>query len=231
LDEASLLFDKNLKQEIANKEAQFIALQHQINPHFIYNTMEVFSSKMEIYGHYEESEAMTAFADMFRYNINKTLRVARVSEEIAQAKSYIDIQKLRCPNLELIIQVSEELAEQKIIRFIFQPLIENCISHGIANPKDALKIQISAYYMNNNSEIAFTVCDYGRGIPAAKLDEINRALQQPPADGTISSGGSSIGLYNINRRLKLFYGDEYCLQISSSLNEWTLVSFKIKQYE
>ena len=101
LNQAAELSKQNIRKETSNKESRLIALQHQINPHFIYNTMEVFSSKMKLYGHYDESDAMVAFANIFRYNISTNDSLVMIREELQQSQNYLNIQKLRYPSVKL----------------------------------------------------------------------------------------------------------------------------------
>lgn len=231
LDNAQSLLRQTVQRETASKEAQLIALQHQINPHFIYNTMEVFSSKMELYGHYEESNAMAAFASIFRYNINTKEEFVPVREEIRQAANYLSIQMLRYPQLSMKTEISEDILRQKMPRFILQPLIENCIRHGEPGRGESLRILLTAEYISQSGKIIFSVGDNGKGISAGKLDELNSSFVRPLDNASLSSGEGSIGLNNINRRLRLYYGDDCHLEAFSRENEWTLISFSIPYVE
>lgn len=232
LEKTETLMKENAQKEIATKEANLIALQYQINPHFIYNTLEIFSAKMELNGNYEESDAMTAFGNIFRYNTKTDHIFVTVREELEQAENYISIQKIRYSNIELSVLINPEMYDIQIIRFIFQPLIENCISHGIEkyDEEGILKIQITANYTDDGKYITFYVCDYGVGMDADRLDYVRNEILKDTdiKDVKVVSTGKNIGLQNINLRLKLFYGEESGLKIESELGEWTVISFKIE---
>lgn len=207
LDKISLLIEKSVRQEAAQRKTQIQILQNQINPHFIYNTMEIFSSQMELYGHYEESDAMSAFANMLRYNIRLADHYALIREELDQIRNYIQLQKLRYPNLFVEFSVPGELLDKKIIRFILQPFIENSICHGMPEESYHLRIAVSAVCYDTH--ITFFIRDNGKGMSPQLAEELNRRFSSTaPYDDT----SSSIGLYNINRRLQLFYGEIYSLK-------------------
>ena len=109
LTQAAELSRQNILKETSNKESRLIALQHQINPHFIYNTMEVFSSKMKLYGHYEESDCLVAFANIFRYNISTNDALVEVHVELEQLRNYLRIQKLRYPLISFESNIPDRL--------------------------------------------------------------------------------------------------------------------------
>jgi hypothetical protein len=217
---------KIVKKEIAGKQAQIIALQHQINPHFIYNTMEVFSSKMKIYGHYSESDAMVAFARIFRYNVNTKDDLVPVREEILQANNYVSIQNLSYPLLRLETDIPEDVLNERMLRFVFQPLIENSILHSGYERDQAIRVIISARL--NGGNIIFTVADNGKGLPQEAYDKINASLTGEQEKNVIETVGKSLGLKNINTRLRLFYGGVHGLAIKR-VGEDNCVSFTIKK--
>jgi LytS/YehU family sensor histidine kinase len=213
------------KQELVNKDVQLSALQHQINPHFIYNTMEVFSSKMELYGHYAESEAMSSFASIFRSNINIKTSYSTVREELAHIRDYINIQRLAYANLNLLAEIPDELLSCKIIRFVFQPIVENCIIHGSRSKSDALTIVISAE--RKAQTISFCISDNGLGMESGQVTRLNEIFKGKAGEESARGRDSSIGLSNINARLKLFYNDKSRLKVNSIPNEGTSVSFTV----
>lgn len=220
LEEIETLMDKNVKQEILNKETQIYALQTQINPHFIYNTVELFSSQMELYGHYDESEAMCSFADMLRYNIKSDSAYSTIGEEIEHTLSYIKIQKVRLSNLNFSIAIPDNLMDKKILRFTMQPFVENSIIHGYKSNIEAFNIYISAVATSDN-EILFSIYDNGVGIDEEKLAKMNDDLKSQ------SGSDSHIGLNNINKRLNLFFGENYKINVESSKGNWTMINFSV----
>lgn len=222
LDKISALISRIIEQETAQKQTQIQILQNQINPHFIYNTMEIFSSQMELYGHYEESDAMSSFAGMLRYNIRTNSPYAALQEELSQVTGYITLQKLRYPNISAEFAVPPMLLSIEIVRFLLQPLAENSIVHGMPNAGYPLRISVSA--APSDLGILFSVYDNGTGIPEEKAAELNAYFNDQT---NYDDSSSSIGLNNINHRLRLFYGSASCLHIKQNSPIGCCVSFWI----
>lgn len=225
LTQAAELSRQNILKETSNKESRLIALQHQINPHFIYNTMEVFSSKMKLYGHYEESDCLVAFANIFRYNISTNDALVEIRMELQQLRNYLRIQKLRYPQLTFESDIPEDLLTAQIPKFTLQPIMENAISHGISDSSQALSLCIVA--ARKGDLLLFRMKDNGAGIPPEKLSELNRILHHAGHTPDITSDGHSVGLKNVNARLELYFGKESCLSITSVPGLETCVSFEI----
>lgn len=225
LTQAAELSRQNILKETSNKESRLIALQHQINPHFIYNTMEVFSSKMKLYKHYEESDCLVAFANIFRYNISTNDSLVEVRMELQQLHNYLRIQKLRYPHLTFDSDIPEELMDALLPKFTLQPIMENAISHGISDSSHPLTVTVSA--VKKGEHLLFCLKDNGIGIPPEKLSELNDILHNTERTPDIVSDGHSVGLKNVNARLELYFGAESCLSISSIPEVETCVSFEI----
>lgn len=200
------------------EESRLQMLQQQINPHFMYNTLEAFSYKMELYGHYEESDAIASFSRMLRYNITSRSKFASLRDEVDLALNYLSIQKMKYDNISFDIQIPEELYSMEIPRFCLQPIIENSIMHGYDNRP--LKIKLFCSDLGN--EVLIRVYDNGKGIPSRKLSEINSGLRE---HRELPSTG--IGLTNINGRLKLFYSEKYFIKLDSVEGQWTAAAFQI----
>lgn len=225
LAQASELSRQNILKETSNKESQLIALQHQINPHFIYNTMEVFSSKMKLYGHYEESDCLVAFANIFRYNISTNDALVEVRVELAQLHNYLRIQQLRYPQLIFHSDIPEELMNALLPKFTLQPLMENAISHGIKDSNQPLSVTVTI--SKKGERLLFSMEDDGAGIPPEKLSELNRALNSMERSPEIISDGHSVGLRNVNARLALYFGKGSRLSLSGAPGIGACVRFEI----
>lgn len=218
VEEIQDLMQRTARQTALAKESQLKALQHQINPHFLYNTLEVFSYRMERYGHAEEADAIASFSRLLRYNLAREGRYATLAEELRQVRGYIRIQMLKYPDVRFEAEIPDHLQGLKVIRFLLQPLVENCFQHGYGgNP---LHIRICA--REEGDMIRFEIWDNGNGMTAERLEAVRRTLQvdeDTPQEG--------IGLNNINRRLLLFYSEGSRLQIDSEAGRWTRVTFRI----
>ncbi len=204
------------------KESRLKALQQQINPHFLYNTLEVFSYRMELYGHSEEADAMVAFSHMLRYSIVGREKFSSLKMELAQTDNYICIQRLKFPDVSFDIQIPQELYSLQLPRFLLQPLVENCFSHGYYGKP--LHIVLNA--LDEGGYVCFEVADNGKGLTEPELRRINAALASRKDSDTLG-----IGLSNINARLCLFYSEKCRLYVSSQARKWTMVTWKIPKQE
>ncbi len=204
------LLDQKIQEKTAAKEAVLLALQHQINPHFLYNTMEVFSARMELAGLYEESGAISAFCRMLRYNMNTKDMTVAMKQEIRQVKDYLAIQRIRKIPFEISFDVPPELMEELVIRFLLEPFVENSFKYrGAVSP---LYIRIAVQSLGRQMEI--TIENNGESISPDRMAELNERFRSEPV--SVKSLGSHIGLTNINSRLKLFYGEDHYIQVGSS---------------
>ncbi|QTH43152.1 histidine kinase [Cohnella sp. LGH] len=199
------LVDTNIRQQISAKGTQLIALQHQINPHFLYNTMEIFSSRMELSGLFKESSAMSAFCQILRYNINSDKIQVAIREELQQIQNYISIQKIRELDVKLDIDIPESILSVKIIRFVLQPFIENSFKYR--REDGMLHIRIAAVQQGHS--VMIVIQDNGVGIANQQLVQLNAGFRAAPAG--VSREDKHIGLFNINERLKLFYGEDHAI--------------------
>ena len=199
------LIDKVYKTEIENKEAQLRALQRQINPHFIYNTLE--SIRMMAYANndMEVEKMICIFGKLLHNNISEQKKVITVREELENIRNYLYIQQVRLKDkLEIKFDIEDEIYDYRILKLILQPLVENAIKHGLAKKKDGGTVLIRGY--TSDEYLIFAVKDNGIGINEERLTEINLALA---GDGNYLN----IGLRNVNERIKLHYGKKYGLQI------------------
>lgn len=223
-DKIRTMIETEFEMQLRNKEAHIMALQMQINPHFLYNTLQTIGGKAVLMGDYEIHEMCRALGDLFRYsfyegNMESTLRL-----ELVHANNYLYIQQLRFENaIELEIDVPEELMEVTIIRFVLQPIIENVIVHGLV--KDDLRqllIRIGA--VRKAGSIAITVWDNGPGMEPSKLEALRSDLKYKSKE---LFDGVSIGLKNVHERLMLVYGPACGLEINSCLRHGTEISIII----
>ncbi|WP_161601270.1 sensor histidine kinase [Paenibacillus luteus] len=223
LDQINTLVNDMIKRETVHKDAQLRALQAQINPHFIYNTINLFSAKTELAGLYDVSDAFADFGQMLRYNMNDQSEYVTIQEEINHVINYIQLQKLKyTENLKLDWTCSPQLINRQIIRFILQPVVENSIIHGMAGRKE-LAISLDVKW-NDLGEIVIIITDNGAGVPAERLLELNRFFQRGQDDihPLLHLGmGTGIALGNINERLRLFYGNQSAIRMESVEGSYT----------
>ncbi len=216
------LMDNLRKKDYESANARFLALQAQINPHFLYNTLETIRS-IAIRNQVESIADMAkSMADIFRYSVDSTKEEVILKDELKHVKNYINIQKIRYKErLNVEFNIDESLLNYKIIKLVIQPLVENAIYHGIDMKKDAGKLCIECSKFED--KILISVSDNGIGIKKQELEDIRKNLEND-IDRKINK---SIGLINVNSRLKLYYGKNCSLSIESDYDIGTKVYFKI----
>ena len=230
IDRINILIKDIVKKENDKKDSQFAALQYQMNPHFIYNTIDIINSKLELDGHYDAVEAIYAFSKILRYNMDFSYKFVQINDEIENVINYIELQKLKHGNtINLSVNLPADLANYKILKFLLQPIVENSIKHGFEKNKYNININIEFCIVGDVIEIIVT--DDGIGISADKLDIINHAMKENIDDNEQISNSlelyKSIGLRNVNNRIRLFYGQNYSICIDSQTGQYTKVVITI----
>ena len=208
------LININYKNKIEQKELELRQLQNQINPHFIYNTLESIHMMAEINDDDETSIMAEYFGSIIRYSMNRKINTVKLREELNIIDNYIYLQKIRFDQLFTIENlITEDVMECEIIKMIIQPLIENSIYHGLSECSSNGKIIIQCQKINN--ELLLTISDNGIGITPEMLKDLNDYINDK------NNKFKGIALRNINRRLKLNYGEQYGLEIFSVLGKGT----------
>ena len=217
LDQMEELREKESRANLLLSQAEYKALQAQINPHFLYNTLETMSSIAEIRGCPEVSMLSQSLSNIFRYSLNMKDQMSTVAQEINHLKNYCYVMSVRMQdNIDYIYDIDESLLKEKIPRISIQPLVENALNHGLRNKRGEKKVQIQIKRKEEN--VVISVRDNGMGMDAAK---INENLQKNEMIQT--EKGNSVGLYNINARIKILYGDQYGIHVESVQGEGSSV--------
>ncbi len=207
----NLIADK-YQTQIEKREAQLKALQAQINPHFMYNSLQVIGG-MAVSKNMMDIYQMTLnLSDILRYSLSFSKDSVPISEELTYLESYLSIQDMRFPNkLTYTIDFDEDILSFHIPKLILQPIIENSFSHGLSNKKGKWEINIKGKRLDeNNIEIIF--CDNGIGISEKECEKLNKIMEKAP-NKTLDKN-SHIGLSNVNSRIKLFCSDtDYGLKV------------------
>ncbi|KRE69748.1 sensor histidine kinase [Paenibacillus sp. Soil750] len=215
------LLVRNKEEEQAKRKAELTALEAQINPHFLYNTLESLNWFAVRKKEPEISEVITNLGKFFRISLSKGSKFITIEQEIEHAKSYLSIQKFRNANrFESSIRAEEVSLEQYTPKLILQPIIENALIHGLRNKELPGRIEIRVE--QEKDAVLFIVWDDGVGIDAEKLAEIRSAL-----GGTKAAVTGSFGLKNVNERICLYFGSSYGLFLNSSANSGTEVRIRI----
>jgi two-component system sensor histidine kinase YesM len=207
--------DSNLKA----REAQLKALRSQINPHFLYNTLASIQMLAEINEDSEVAKMISSLGKYFRYCTKSDDQFATVREEFGFVEEYITFQRIRLSNdIRFLIFADERVMNMKIPRLSIQPIIENAIIHGKVDKKDRDEnesglILLSAQIFNDTMQIS--IADNGEGIMPEKLKKMNERFSVMDSGESIGGTTDSVGLTNINERIKELFGKEWGLQIFS----------------
>ena len=203
--------------ELARMQMELSWFQSQINPHFLYNTLESIRSMAVVYEAEEISRLAVATAGIFRYATRRERDVA-LWEELECVKSYMTVMQLRFPDrYQLKIRVPDNCRDTRLYRMLLQPIVENCFKHGFSGKTGNGSIHIRAKRVPEGCRIVVT--DNGAGISSERLETLRIGLALPARE----SGSERVGLANIHHRLQLGYGDAYGLSIDSRSGRWTRV--------
>lgn len=215
---------KRLMKEVVltqneKRRRELQVLQAQINPHFIYNTLDTIQWKALSYGADELSDLILALSSFFRISLSKGEEKITLCKEMAHVRSYLDIQQYRYSDiLSYEIDADEHTRGALIPKIIIQPLVENAIYHGIKPKLSSGTIRVSA--MRIEEKLIIEVRDDGVGMDHEMIEAL-----QADIEGTMPK--KSYGLYNVSQRVMLYYGKEYGLEIKSTLLEGTCVRISL----
>ena len=211
------LIYQNYTKQLAMKDSQYKLLQTQINPHFLYNTLDSINWMAKNGGHTEISEMVEALANLFRQTINMGDGSISVGTELELLSSYLVIQKIRmAEQLDYKVHASDDVLGYLMPKFTLQPLVENCIQHGYNHDTGHVNIDISIRF--DGDMIECSVMDNGPGMPADILEQLH--------SGKVISSGLHIGLRNIDERLRLAFGGRYEFLIDKTDNSLTRVTVR-----
>lgn len=218
------LKDKVYNALLAQSIAEMAAYRNQINPHFLFNTLECIRSMASVYSAEPIEETVCALSELFRYSLYSGT-IVLLKEELAHAQNYISVMQQRYPDsVYLRVRTTEKAENEATLSMVLQPLVENAIKHGIKKKK-TLIIQIQGD-VNEKGILEVTIADNGPGIPKAKLQDIQELLNNWRTIGN-TDPQNHVGLENIYRRLKLLAGDECEFEIKSVEGYYTVVKYKL----
>ncbi|MHB8066130.1 MAG: sensor histidine kinase, partial [Ruminiclostridium sp.] len=217
------------KEQITRKEAEIKALQSQINPHFLFNTLESINWMAQLNNVPEISETVSDLGALLEASIGRDDRLITIEEEFMYIDKYIALLKRRFEDkITLNKEVDPQVLYVMIPRLLIQPLIENAVYHGVENSRGNGIITLVANIQDDL--IIIEVIDNGNGISTEDQLKLNKALNidnDSYFKSLSSKKNKSIGIDNVNRRIKLFYGEKYGLRIESKLNIYTKVSVSL----
>ena len=221
------LIDQNIKEQQNLQKAEMKTLQAQITPHFLYNTFDTIIWLAES----EKKDAVIkitrAFSDFFRISLSKGHEWIPIAQELDHVRNYLTIQRIRYADiLDYTIDADDGIGDIPVLKLVLQPLVENAIYHGIKNKRGRGNITVTAKKAaetNGDARIRFVVEDNGIGFTEERLTIIrDELLQTSPAENLLT-----YGLYNVNKRLNLYYDTSVSLSITSERGKGTRVSFTV----
>lgn len=216
------LMEQNRKEQENLKKSELKALQAQITPHFLYNTLDAIVWLAEAGRNKQVIEITNALSNFFRLSLNNGKDWVSIGEEWEHLEGYLTIQKIRYRDiLQYELQIDESLKQQQMLKLLIQPLVENSLYHGIKNRRGGGTIRVQA--KRNGKQLTVTVSDSGAGMTQAQLSQVRNALGAPEA----TAAETGYGLYSVDKRIKLYYNQDTGLSIDSSEGEGTVVSFSV----
>ena len=224
-DEIESLLQEQAQSAKDMRTAEFQALQAQINPHFLYNSLDMINWLAKNGQTGDVAEAVQALSKFYKLTLSKNDAMTSVSKEIEHASLYVQLQNMRYQNkIHFFVDIPDDLLALRIPNLLFQPIVENSIQHGIfERPEKEGNIVITGWLEDNT--IIFLLSDNGVGMSPTQVDNI--LLGEKPTEDTSVKKGSNIGVYNTHRRLQLLYGPQYGLSFSSKVGVGTDVEMRI----
>lgn len=204
-----VLIQEAWRSERKKKALEFQVLSHQINPHFLYNTLESIRWKAENHGRSDISEMVSALGNLLRLSLNQGKEITTLRREIEQVKAYVLIEQARMgKTIRILYSIDEDLLDFPFLRLLLQPLVENAIQHSVRSDFEKGKIIVSA--RREKEDMIIEIADNGKGIPQSIIDELD---YEDPEEEMYTTTRRGVGLRNVNDRLKLYFGSDYKLQI------------------
>lgn len=213
---------KTLMQDIvaeheSKRKSEFDTLQSQINPHFLYNTLDIIVWMIENEQKQEAVKVVTALARFFRISLSKGKNIIPVSDELEHVRNYLMIQQMRFKNkFTYVIEAEEDVMGLSCLKLLLQPLVENAIYHGMEFMDGDGEIHVRVY--REEDDLWFWISDNGLGMTGEQVEGL---LSEKPH--VSSRRGSGIGVKNVNERIKLYFGEAYGLAIESEPDEGTVI--------
>lgn len=202
--------------KLRQKQAEYLALQNQINPHFLYNALEAIRTDALLADCEDIAETTEALATFFRYTISNVKEYVTFSDELDNTENYFTIQRCRFGDkisMELDLE-NETLLEARMPKLILQPLVENAVSHGLEGKLGPGTVRIVVE--NSDRTLFLRVRDDGVGMPDERVEQLNRQFAED-SEAVAGQQKGGIALRNVNSRIRLMFGEEYGLHIFSAV--------------
>ncbi|MCG8498887.1 MAG: sensor histidine kinase [Firmicutes bacterium] len=220
LDKLNKLIRENTDKQRRIRVEELKALQAQIKPHFLYNTLDNVYWMAQLIDAKEICNILSALANYYRISLSKGTETIKIKEEIRHVENYMTIQKIRYANkIDFGIQIPDEILDMYIVKLTLQPIVENAIYHGLRDLDRNGDIRISGKVIDGI--ISIEVRDNGRGMSKEKIDRVINGFNDNSTEG--------YGLSNVNERIQLYFGDNYGISINSVEHEFTSITVRLPQ--
>ena len=219
-EKIELLLEQSVEEQKQRQIMEHKILQEQIKPHFLYNTLDAIIWAAEADNTTDVVTLVASLSTFFRISLSHGIDYIPIHDEIEHVRNYLIIQQIRYRDvLTYEINVDDDIPNKKILKLLLQPIVENALYHGIKNTRERGKITVSV--KKENEKLRFTVSDNGIGMDEETLKSLIYDINH-------GNGEKGYGLYNVNRRLTLYYGLSEGLEVSSEYKKGTVVSFALE---
>ena len=201
-----------LRAELTEQKMSMLYLKSQVNPHFLYNTLDAIRIQAQLDGDKKVADLIMQLVEFFRSSVKVNEPVVTLDEEMEMITAYLNLMCYRYPKLDVSYDIDENLLEYPVPNFILQPIIENSLLHGLKNKGYQGQIRITAHQMEKGLEIC--ILDSGSGFSEGKKNEIDEMLLHYDRESKLE--GNSIGVLNVQKRIKLLCGKEYGLSYTEN---------------
>ena len=225
VEDLNHLFNKVVEEEEGKRRAQIRALQYQINPHFLYNTLGTISLIAAKYDVEVISEMVGVLSCLLRNSLSQADKLITVEDEIKNAKDYLYLMQIRYNNrIHVEYNIDENILVYRVPGMILQPLIENALMHGLSGKLNQGEEEAKIIFNINKAEdkIVMEICDNGRGMTEEQAKKVFE-----DKTGTIENAAVHIGIKNIHERIRLYFGKDYGLWVDSIEGEYTRVRIEL----
>ena len=217
----SILDKKNII-ELSTKHAELLALQNQINPHFLYNTLESITWMVEAQENEGAVRMISELAKLLRVSLSRGKTIISIKDELQHSRSYMNIQLARYKErFKTEFRIEKEIENYCIVKLVIQPILENAIYYGVGNMDEDEDGRIIVSGEKKEEDILITIEDNGMGMPEEVLEKILTDNSKVPKHG------SGVGVINVHSRIRLMFGEKYGLSIESEPDEGTRVTIRI----
>lgn len=221
IEKLSNLIETVKSEQTSLREAELRLLQEQINPHFLYNTLDTIIWLAETNKSETVIDMVSSLSAYFRSSLSKGKNIVTLNDEITHVRSYLSIQKLRYGDiLEYEINIPDELTYCRVPKITLQPLVENALYHGIKNKRGKGRIEIRGIFKDNS--LILSIEDNGLGMKPDRLKQVIEGIYDNDENNK-----NFFGLYNVNKRIQLYYGTEFGIRMESIYGEGTRVEVVI----